>query len=61
MGSVAPAYEIIVPLPGIEPTSPALTSGPPGIKKDIVTVYAKEGSVCFPLRVLYYLALNLGV
>ena len=41
-----PACEIIDPRPGIEPTSPALTSGPPGIKKDIFTVYVKECSAC---------------
>ena len=39
-----PACEIIVPQPGIEPTSPALTTGPPGIKKGIVTIYVKECS-----------------
>jgi len=41
-----PACEIIDPQPGIVPTSPALTSGPPGTKKDVVTVYVKECSTC---------------
>ena len=37
-----PACEIIVPWPGIEPTSPALTTGPPGVKKDIATIYIRS-------------------
>ena len=31
------------------------------IKKDIVAIYVRDCSACFPLRVLYYLALCLGL
>ena len=53
-----PACEIIVPQPGIEPTSPALTTGPPGIKKvllqfmsrSVLPMFSSKSFILFGLK-----------